>query len=268
MKKVVLFGTGSMASDVYVYLTHDSPYEVVAFAVDRQCLDEDTLFDLPVVPFEAVESLYPPGEYKMHIAVGYVRVNRLRAERYRQAKEKGYELISYVSSRATIWPGAVIGENCLVGTNSIISASATIGNNVVVGGGSIVPHRTVIKDHCFVGSNVTLSGWVTVEPYCFLGTGAIVRNNVTIARECVIGAGALILGDTEERGVYMGKLADLLFDDPESLSYQALGRVIAALEKTSAYKAALAIEPLRSAFFNAIVQGARFTVGELSEELG
>jgi ferredoxin len=65
-----------------------------------------------------------------------------------------------------------------------------------------------------------------------------------------------------------GKLADLLFDDPQSLSYQALGRVIAALEQTSAYKAALAIEPLRSTFFNAIVQGARFTVGELSDELG
>jgi sugar O-acyltransferase (sialic acid O-acetyltransferase NeuD family) len=210
VKKVILFGTGSVAGDVFAYLTHDSPYEVVAFAIDREFLEEETLFDLPVVPFEEVESFYPPSEYKMHIAVGYVRVNRLRAERYHQAKEKGYELTSYVSSKATIWPGSTIGENCLIGANSIVSASAQIGNNVVIGSGCIVPHRTVIKDHCFVGSGVTLSGFVTVEPYCFLGTGAIARNNIAIARECVIGAGALILEDTEERGVYMGKPADLL----------------------------------------------------------
>ena len=74
----------------------------------------------------------------------------------------------------------------------------------------MVPHYCVIGDHCFVGSGVFLSGYVTVGPYCFLGTGAVVRNNVKIARECVIGAGALILGDTEERGVYMGQQADKL----------------------------------------------------------
>lgn len=199
-----------MASDAYAHLTYDSPYEVAAFTKDREHIKEDTLFELPVVPFEDVESIYPPDEYKMFIAVGYIRVNRLRAERYYQAKAMGYQLISYVSSKATAWPGSVIGENCLIGTNSIISATAKIGNNVVIGAGSIVPHYNFIKDHCFVGSGVILSGFVTVEPYCFLGTGATVRNNVTIARECVIGAGALILEDTEERGVYMGRAADLL----------------------------------------------------------
>lgn len=210
MERIVLFGTGSIASDAYVDLTYDSPYEVAAFTRDREHIKQDTFFELPVVPFEDVESIYPPDEYKMLIAVGYMRLNRLRAERYHQAKAKGYQLISCVSSKAITWPGSVIGENCLIGANSIISASAKIGNNVIIGHGSIVPHYSVIKDHCFVGSGVILSGWVTVEPYCFLGTNATVRNNVTIARECVIGAGALILEDTEERGVYMGKPADFL----------------------------------------------------------
>jgi sugar O-acyltransferase (sialic acid O-acetyltransferase NeuD family) len=210
MEKVVLFGTGAMAGDAYIHLTHDSPNEVAAFTVDGDHIEEDTLFDLPVVPFEDVQSIYPPDEYAMLVAVGYTRLNRLRAERYEQAKAMGYRLISYVSSKATVWPGAVIGEHCLISTDSIVSAFAKIGNNVVVGAGSLVPHYSVIGDHCFVGAGVTLSGFVTVGPYCFIGTGAVVRNNVTIARECVIGAGALILEDTEERGVYMGKQADLL----------------------------------------------------------
>jgi hypothetical protein len=54
-----------------------------------------------------------------------------------------------------------------------------------------------------------------------------------------------------------GKLANLLFDDPERLSHRMLGRILGVLEKTPPYKAAMAIAPLRSAFLNALVKGAK-----------
>lgn len=54
-----------------------------------------------------------------------------------------------------------------------------------------------------------------------------------------------------------GKLAHLLFDEPERLSFRALGRIIGVLEKSPPVKAALAIRPFRSAFLNAIVTGAK-----------
>ena len=59
MEKVVVFGNGRTASHTYFYLTHDSPYEVAAFTVDREYIEEETLFGLPVVPFEDIESIYP-----------------------------------------------------------------------------------------------------------------------------------------------------------------------------------------------------------------
>lgn len=52
-----------------------------------------------------------------------------------------------------------------------------------------------------------------------------------------------------------GKLADLLFEDPRRLSHRALGRIVGVLERTAPYKAVMAVKPLRSAFFNAIVGG-------------
>jgi ferredoxin/cell division protein FtsL len=50
-----------------------------------------------------------------------------------------------------------------------------------------------------------------------------------------------------------GKLAELLFEDPRRLSHRALGRIVGVLEKTSPYKAVMAVKPLRSAFFNTVV---------------
>ena len=210
MKKIILFGTGAQAQEVHLLVTHDSPYEVAAFTKDREHLEDDTLLGLPVVPFDEVESIYPPAEYEMHIAVGYLMLNQVRAERCRQAKAKGYRLTSFISSKATTWPGFTVGENCLVGANATIYPSCEIGNNVVISTGCVIPHNTKIEDHCFVAAGVVFSGWVTVKPYCFIGTGAVIRNNVIIGRENIIGAGAVVLENTEDRGVYMGKSAELL----------------------------------------------------------
>ncbi|KPL09067.1 4Fe-4S ferredoxin [candidate division BRC1 bacterium SM23_51] len=62
-----------------------------------------------------------------------------------------------------------------------------------------------------------------------------------------------------------GKLANLLFDEPQRLTHRALGRMIGALEKTPPVKAAMAIKPLRSAFLNALVKGAKTKAGPLGE---
>lgn len=202
MEKVVVFGNRLFAELIYFYLTHDSPYEVAAFTVDREYIKEDTLFGLSVVPFEDVESILPPAECKMLVSIGF-RLNRLREERYYQAKAKGYQLINYISSKSITWPGLVIGDNCLIFENAVIQPFVEIGNSVIIGPGSIIGHHSIIRDHCFVSADVVVLGGVTVEPYCLLGANATIKGGVTIGSECIIGAGVSMFKDTQERGVYI-----------------------------------------------------------------
>ncbi|MGK5091877.1 4Fe-4S binding protein [Deltaproteobacteria bacterium TL4] len=61
-----------------------------------------------------------------------------------------------------------------------------------------------------------------------------------------------------------GKLADLIFENPEHLSYRFFGKVIHALEQSSPFKSAMAIESLRSVFLNMIVNGAKRKLGEMN----
>jgi sugar O-acyltransferase (sialic acid O-acetyltransferase NeuD family) len=207
----VVFGTGTIARMAYVYLTHDSPHEIAAFTVDRDHLDVDRLFGLPVVPFEDVAVSHPADEFDMFVALGYVQMNKFRELKYNQAKSMGYHLISYVSSKATYWADySSVGDNCFIMEHNVIQPFVEIGNDVLMWSGNQVGHNTVIRDHCFVASQVVVSGNVTIEPNCFLGVNATVRDGVTIARECVIGAGAVVLHDTEERQVYVGPKAQLL----------------------------------------------------------
>jgi sugar O-acyltransferase (sialic acid O-acetyltransferase NeuD family) len=207
--KIVIFGNSNFAKLVHYYFTQDSHYEVVAFAVDTDYIIDNEFSGLPIVSFEEVESLYPPEYYGMFIAIGYTSLNKLRAKKYYEAKKKGFELVSYISSSVTRWENLIIGDNCLIFENQTLQPYVTVGSNTIIWGGGMISHDSIIGDHCFIASNVTVLGNVTIEPYCFLGANATVRDGVTIARECVVGMGASVIKNTEAGGVYFGVPARL-----------------------------------------------------------
>ncbi len=210
MKPVVLFGAGPIAEIVHVYLTHDSPREVVAFTVDRSHLRADTFRGLPVVPFEDLVTSHPPDRFDMFIALGYSRMNRVREAKYHAAKAAGYELITYVSTKATTWPETRIGDNCFVMEDVIVHPFVDLGNDQIVWSGAHIGHGSVIGDHCFISSRTAISGNVRVGPNCFFGTNSTVRDMVSVGAQTVVGAGAVILKDTAERGVYVARAAQQL----------------------------------------------------------
>lgn len=65
-----------------------------------------------------------------------------------------------------------------------------------------------------------------------------------------------------------GKPANSISDDLRKLSCRALGRVVNILEKSPPFKAAVAIEPLRSYFLVAIVKAAKKKFGVLLKKMG
>lgn len=209
-KPVVIFGVGDFARVASVYLEQDSPHPVAAFTVHEAYIQEPALLGKPVVPFERLREEYPPGECSMLVAIGFRRVNQLRAEIYGQCKDLGYELIRYVNSKAARWGEIPMGDNCFIFENNVLQPFVTIGSNVVLWSGNHIGHDSSIGDHCFVTSHCVVSGNVTVGPYCFLGVNATIRDGIQIAPRCVIGAGALVLKDTAEGGVYAGRSTEAL----------------------------------------------------------
>ena len=129
---VVIFGTGQIAEIVYQYFTHDSPYTVSAFTVDSKHKDKDSFYGLPVIEFENIEKKFPPDKFQMFIALSYTGLNQLRAQKYYEAKQKKYNLVSYISSKAGIIADFETGDNCLILENQLIQPYAKIGSNVFV----------------------------------------------------------------------------------------------------------------------------------------
>lgn len=212
MAKVVLFGILDTAELAHYYLTHDSEHEVVAFTLSKDYLKNTQFKGLPVVPFEAIETLYPPSDYQLFAPMTAKKMNTLREKIYNEGKAKGYNFISYISSKAT-WFNNDIGENCFILEDNTIQPFTKIGNNVVLWSGNHIGHHSVINDHVFFTSHVVLSGHCLVGSHCFFGVNATIRDYTTLAKGTLLAMGAsLTKQETEAWGVYVGNPAKKLED--------------------------------------------------------
>ena len=209
MAKLIIFGAGDIARLAHYYFTRDSQHQVVAFTADQKYLKEESFLELPLVAFENVAKLYSPQNYKMFVALSYAKMNKVRAEKYYEAKQLGYELVSYVSTRCSFLTDYPVGENCFILEDNTIQPFVRIGNNVTLWSGNHIGHDAVIEDHCFLASHIVVSGYVRIRNNCFIGVNATLRNSITIAPETLVGAGAIIMKDTVEQGVYLPERAKL-----------------------------------------------------------
>jgi sugar O-acyltransferase (sialic acid O-acetyltransferase NeuD family) len=203
-KPLVIFGSGDIAQLAHYYFSTDSNYEVVAFTVDANYIKESEFCGLPVVAFEDVAKNYPPESYDFFVALSYSKLNAVRKEKFLAAKEMGFKLASFISSRATVLNEGRIGENCFIFEDNTIQPFVTIGNNVTLWSGNHIGHHSVIHDHTFIASHVVISGGVEIGEQCFVGVNATLRDHIKIGAKCVVGAGALLLADAAPEGVYIG----------------------------------------------------------------
>lgn len=225
--KVVIFGVSQLASLAHFYLNHDSPYEVVAFTVDKDYVPaEGTYEGLPVVAFEEVSGIYPPDQFRMFLPISFKRMSHLRREKFEAAKEMGYSCISYVSSKATTWPDLDVGENCFIFEDNTIQPFVKIGDNCVLWSGNHIGHHTNIGSHVFLTSHVVISGACEIGDHSFFGVNSTIRDETVVAPETLIGMGAILTKDTEEGQIWLAaksRLRESKSAQLDSLSHKSGG---------------------------------------------
>lgn len=201
-KRVVIFGAGDFARVARFYLQHDSTREVAAFAVHEELITSGELLGLPVVAWESLQETHPPSEYDMLIGIGYSKVNKNRAAVADAARRAGYEMITYVCSKATTWPDLTVGPGSFIFENNVIQPFVKIGANAVLWSGNHIGHDSTVGDNVFITSHVVISGNCRIGENVFIGVNATLRDGITVGRDCVIGAGTVLLRDAEPGSVF------------------------------------------------------------------
>mgnify|MGYP000014643663 CR=1 FL=1 len=204
MKKLVIVGTSDLGQIAYEYFTYDSDYDVVAFAVNREFIQEDKLYGLPIVALEDLADLYPNDEFCVHVALTYQGVNTVRRRLFDELKAQDYTFANYISSKAFVWRNVELGENVFIFENNVVQPFCKVGNCVVLWSGNHIGHHSEIKDNCFISSHVALSGRCVVGENCFIGVNSSIGDNIKLAPFGWFGQGCVVTKDTIENRIYTG----------------------------------------------------------------
>lgn len=209
LKDVVIFGVKDFAELAHYYLTHDSDFNVVAFTVHQAYMPEETFFcGLPVVPFEELESYYPPSSVAFFAPMAPTKMNQLRENVYAEGKQRGYTFISYISSRCTNF-ATTIGENCFVLEDNTIQPFVRIGDNVILWSGNHIGHHSTIGNHVMFTSHVVLSGHCQVGDNSLFGVNATIRDGLTIGQGTFVAMGTSVIKSTPEWSFVKGSFGEV-----------------------------------------------------------
>jgi NAD-dependent dihydropyrimidine dehydrogenase PreA subunit len=104
-------------------------------------------------------------------------------------------------------------------------------------------------------------GWAVRDQSLCLGCGVCARTcangGITFRpREQRVYTPETMLEHYLAMAIERGKLAEVVFSQPENLSQQAMKRILRAIELAPPFKAAMTVRPLRSAFLEAMVKAA------------
>lgn len=195
-KKLIIYGVGKLAEYAGYVFQEDSNYNIVAY-----CIEENYLRANPQLPdvesFENLQGDLLKNDTFLFVAVGN---NIIRERIFSIAKQKGYKLATYISSKASTWSNLKIGENCFIGEGSIIQPFVEIKNNSFLFGARL-------GHHCIIGENVLLSGPtiggdVRVGDFTFIGLNSVIQQNIKIGKKNIIGMGVAITKTTSEHSVF------------------------------------------------------------------
>ncbi len=207
MAKVIIFGLQDYAELAHYYLEKDSPHEVAAFCVNKAYIPEGGQFrGLPVLAFEDVDQTHPAQDFCFFAPMSPRNMNRDRERVFNEIRAKGYRMISYVSSKATLFDNE-IGENCFILENNTLQPFTRVGNNVVLWSGNHLGHHSHIHDHVTFTSHVVMSGHSDIGAYSFLGVNSTLRDGIRIAEGGFIAMAAAVMKNTEPWSVYKGNPA-------------------------------------------------------------
>lgn len=198
---VVIYGNGQIARLLYHFMR--PTHRVAAFTVDRALITETAYAGTPTVPFDDVETRFPPSDHDMIVAVGFVQMSRIRAERHAEGLRKGYRFINYIHPSVVIHDNLVFGENNVLLDHVSLHPGTCLGDSNFISSNTNIGHGCRIGDNCWINAGVSVAGETEIGSHTFIGINAAIGDNLSIGAASYIGANTLITRNTAPGDVYI-----------------------------------------------------------------
>lgn len=190
-KSVIILGAGGHAR-VLIDAIKKAGQPIRGIVTRDPLMQETQVAGVPVIGSDETVFDYDIESVLLVNGLGSTGDTKYRRQLFYKFSEKGYRFA------AVIHPGAILGDDVIIGEGSQIMAGAVIqtgtqiGRNVIINTRASVDHDCLIGDHVHIAPGAVLSGSVRVGEGSHIGTGAVVIQGVVIGDYSLISAGAVI----------------------------------------------------------------------------
>jgi sugar O-acyltransferase (sialic acid O-acetyltransferase NeuD family) len=191
-RKFVIVGAGSFAQIVDTYVAEYLDGDVVAFAVNREFLQDEVFLGRRLIAIEDLCLEFPQKEVEIFVAIGYRKMNQVRAEIFEYISDLGFQFLTFIHPKVKIWDSCSIGKNVFIFEDNTIQPFTSIGDNSILWSGNHLGHHSIIGRNVFVSSHVVISGNCKVGDNCFIGVNATIHDGIQVDSHALIGAGAIV----------------------------------------------------------------------------
>lgn len=193
MKKIILVGCGSHASELVDYIDYiNKKSEKKQFEILGLIDDISTHYHHYDYKYEFLgsinEHVIDPTAYYI-MGIGNLLVRGKIVEDF---KLKGAKFTGIIHPTALISDSAEIGEGTVISHNVSVGPKARIGAFNVINSRSTIGHDTAIGNNNFLSPQVVLGGYAKVGNTNFLGTNSCVLPSIAILNNNIIMAGMTI----------------------------------------------------------------------------
>lgn len=149
------------------------------------------IYDYPVLG--SFDDLFSDDITNRHFALS-MGDNEIRARLFDKITALGGSLINIIHPSAWVSSRAKLGCGVIIGANSSIHPDVHIGNNTMIGENVVITHSTKIGTSCLIAPGNVIGSYIELGDFVFSGLGAIyISGKVSqVGSRAVIGAGSVI----------------------------------------------------------------------------
>jgi UDP-perosamine 4-acetyltransferase len=202
MEDVVIIGAGGHGKVVLDILQAEGKYRPVGFVDNNPSLLDSYVCGLPVLgPINALPRL---KRQRIHHAIIAIGDNRQRMKQRAELEAGGFELVNAVHPTAFVSPRATLGRGVVVGPRASVVTEAKIADLAIVNTAAVVDHECEVGEAAHVAPGAILAGRVRVGRGAFIGIGAQVIQCRTVGAFATVGAGAAVINDVPDGVTVVG----------------------------------------------------------------
>ncbi len=195
MKNIIIYGTGHYADIVFNLITKRLHRKVSYFTVDRKYMTDSHYNGVPIIAFDTIENNLNTGDYCIVIAFIGNEMFNIRAQKFIDAKSKGFILENIIHDSVII-ETEDIGEGNIILANTYIGPFCSVGDGNIFWQNVVIPHHNSIGNFSHFAPSVSLSGYSVIKDNCFLGNNSVVSNHVVIDNHSLVGACSFVKKNT------------------------------------------------------------------------